>query len=179
MVKMRDVGSGILETAGRNARMECSMGEFAVTVREVPLEIATAQGGILQAGFFLHDNGPRGPERLLERLNDAEAFLPLRTADGAVQLWRKASFHRIVCWEPLHELEEYRSAGVATARVRVLFPGGELLEGAVHLLLPSTRQRVSDLFNGPDRFFLMETDNGVVILNKEGIDAIHPLDGDV
>lgn len=155
------------------------MGDYAVLVREVPLEIATAYGGILQASFFLHDNGPRGPERLLERLNDGEMFLPLRAVDGQVQLWRKAAFHRVVCWEPLPELEEYRLAGVQRVRVRVVFPGGELLEGRVSLLLPTMRRRVSDLFNHADRFFLIETDNGSVILNKEAVEAVQPLEEDV
>jgi hypothetical protein len=151
--------------------------EFAVMVREVPLEIATEKGGVLQAGFFLHDNGPRGPERLMDRLNDSESFLPLRTSEGVIQLWRKSSFHRIVCWEPLVELEEYRQVGVVKAPLRVFFPGGESLDGQVYLLMPSIRKRVSDLLNGPDCFFLMETESGVVILNKEGIDAVLPLDG--
>jgi hypothetical protein len=153
------------------------MDEFAVKVREVPLEIATASGGVLQASFFLHDNGWKGPERLLERLNDAESFLPLRTADGSVQLWRKSAFLRILCWEPLYEIEEFRQAGVRRSPLRISMPGGEILEGTVFLPLPSTRMRVSDLLNGPGRFFLMETDNGAVILNKDGIDAVLPLDG--
>lgn len=155
------------------------MSDYAVLVREVPLEIATAYGSILQATFFLHDNGPRGPERLMERLNDAEMFLPLRTADGAVQLWRKGAFHRLVCWEPLPELEEYRQAGVRRVSVRIVFPGGETLDGKVALLLPTMRRRVSDLFNHADRFFLMETGNGTVILNKEAVEAVLPLEEEV
>ncbi len=152
------------------------MGDYAVLVREISLEISTAYGGILQATFFLHDNGPRGPERLLERLNDGEMFLPLRTLDGQVQLWRKAAFHRVVCWEPLPELEEYRQVGVQRVPVRLIFPGGEQLEGRVALLLPTIRRRVSDLLNHADRFILMETDNGTVILNKEAIEAVLPLE---
>lgn len=178
MVHRSDVGQ-YGNVSGKTPGDGVAVSDFAVLVREVPLEIATSRGGVFQAGFFLHDNGTRGPERLMDRLNDAESFLPLRVAEGVVQLWRKSAFHRIVCWEPLAELEEYRQVGVVKAPMRVLFPDGEALDGEVYLLMPTIRKRVSDLLNGPDRFFLMETANGVVILNKEGIDAVVPLDGGV
>jgi hypothetical protein len=151
------------------------MNQFAVQVREIPLDVKTCAGKEFHARIFLHDYGANGPERLLERFNDPEPFLPLRSPDGGVLLWRKDGFMRVTSPEPLQELGEYRELGASTVQVQVLLATGEAFKGGLFLLLPSMRHRVSDLLNGPDSFLLLEGPSGAVLLNKRCIDAVKPL----
>jgi hypothetical protein len=154
------------------------MKHLAVQVREVPLAVDTLGGTHLQAHLFLHNYGMNGPERLLERLNSSEPFLPLRPSQGKVQLWRKSALLRLKSLQPLPELEEYETLGVPRAAVQVRLVNGQILDGRLFLLLPSTNGRVSDLLNRPERFLLMESTEGILALNKDGFESVHPIDGD-
>ena len=152
------------------------MNQLAVQVREIPLDIETCRGERLQAQLFLHDFGQHGPERLLQRLNDSELFLPLRV-NGQVQLMRKGAILRMSSPHPLQEVTELRQLGVPQANVQILLDQDRRISGSVFLLMPSTRNRVSDVLNGPDQFLLVETALEITILNKDGIDAVLPLEG--
>ncbi len=154
------------------------MKQLAVQVREIPLSVDTLSGTHLQAKLFLHDFGMNGPERLLERLNDSEPFLPLRPNGNRVQLWRKKSLLRLKCLERLPEIDAYDEMDVPRAKVQVRLVNGQIIEGQFFLLLPSTRGRVSDLLNRPESFLLMTSDEGILALNKDGIESVHPLDGE-
>lgn len=153
------------------------MKHLAVQVRELPLAVDTFGGTHLQAHLFLHDFGLNGPERLLERLNDSEPFLPLRPPEGKVQLWRKGALLRLKSLLPLPELQEYEELAVPRAAVQIRLTNGQILEGRLFLLLPSTNGRVSDLLNRPERFLLMEAPDGILALNKDGFESVHPIDG--
>jgi len=152
------------------------MNQLAVSVREIPLDIETCRGKRLQAHLFLHDFGQHGPERLLQRLNDSELFLPLKV-DGQVQLMRKSAILRMSSPLPLQEVTELRQLGVPQAAVEILLDQDRRISGNVFLLMPSTRNRVSDVLNGPDQFLLIETALEIAILNKNGIDAVQPMEG--
>lgn len=149
------------------------MRELAVGVREIALDVRTGAGERFGASLFLHDFGHHGPERMMERLESAEEFLPLRREDGVV-LVNKSTIALLECRAVPDELAELEQMAVPRAHVRVRLRDGAEIEGEAFLLLPGTRHRVLDLLNAPGRYLLLSNGVGATVINKRWIDWVHP-----
>ncbi|MCB9495895.1 MAG: hypothetical protein H6686_03305 [Fibrobacteria bacterium] len=151
------------------------MNELAQEMREIQVEIHPPHPGLGLSTVFLHHNGHHGRENLLERLNDADRFLPLRNADGKVRLHAKAAIAALICREEPDEVRETRELQPAPVGVQLSLRDGTELEGDILLLLPGARRRALDFLNTPDRFLLLATPPGACFVNKDWIDHALPL----
>lgn len=152
------------------------MNEMAQTMREIPVEIVRGFDGDAHACLFLHQAGPRGRERILERLNDPDRFLPVRGGDGRVRLLSKTAISVVRCLDEPEEAAELRELQARPARVAVRLREGSEMLGDLLLLLPGDRARVLDFLNQPDRFFLLATPRGACFVNKEQVEHVAPRD---
>jgi hypothetical protein len=152
------------------------MAELALDVRRVPVRFPSGPEGPVDAAFFLPPTDPRGAQGLLGRLNDADAFLPV-SVSGGIRLWAKSAIAMFASVEPLEELSELESFQARPCALRVRLRGGALVTGTVYVVLPADRPRLLDFLNEKDRFFALATDSGVVVVNKDWIESVEPLDG--
>lgn len=123
-------------------------------------------------GFFalapqaeFHD----GPETLLERLNAPDRVIPFeRPGDGSVVLFNRLEIEWVLpgpnvsvdllCPRTFHVTRE--------ERVSLLLGGGDALDGLLRMEMPEYFNRASDFLNGPEHFFPLVTERGVVLVNK-------------
>lgn len=150
------------------------MKDLAQAMREIQVELLPLHPGIGVSSMFLHQNGVHGRETLLERLNDADRFLPLKGADGRVRLHSKSAIAALVCREELEELRELRELLPSPVRVRLRLRDGSDLEGEMLLLLPGSHQRALDFLNASERFLLLATPRGATFVNQDWIDYAMP-----
>ena len=110
-----------------------------------------------------------GPQTLLELLNSGDRVIPLEVPeDGSVRLVTRTE----IVWVAPHagvEARLQRHPGLRTAheeQVRVRLVDGSFLEGLLQLELPNELNRASDFLNLADDFFALETDEGLLLVNK-------------
>lgn len=110
-----------------------------------------------------------GPETLLERLNSTDRVIPFqRSEDDAVLLLNRLEIEWVLpAPNESKELicpQTYRVTREEHIRVRLR--SGEALEGLLRMELPEWFNRASDFLNGPEHFFPLVTERGVVLVNK-------------
>jgi len=110
-----------------------------------------------------------GPETLLERLNSTDRVIPFqRSEDDAVLLLNRIEIEWILSARNVApELicpPTYRVTREEHIRLRLR--SGEALEGLLRMELPEWFNRASDFLNGPEHFFPLVTERGVVLVNK-------------
>ena len=138
--------------------------------------LVTAGGEIVEGDLFVQAS-PRnryGREEAADILNAAEPFFPMLTTAGEMLLIAK---------ERVRELEtpqrgspdEWRIGAPATIEVRVT--GGAVHTGVVYLESVSGRTRVLDFLNRVgERFLLLYTARGTMLVNRSFIERVRPLD---
>ena len=121
-------------------------------------------------GFFaLNPNAQfhEGPETLLERLNSADRVIPFeRRSDDSILLLNRLEIEYVrphpnalpmlICPGRVNREE----------RVGVRLKSGDAMIGLLRMELPDWFNRASDFLNGPEHFFPLATDQGVVLVNK-------------
>lgn len=117
----------------------------------------------LAAGSPTHE----GPESLEEFLNRVGAFLPVRLSTGD-----SAMIARDALLEVVGARDTAPTAAVGLPNVdivRLQLREGPEIEGVVRHVDPDSRSRLSDHFNGPDRFFTVESGDEIHYVNKHHV----------
>ena len=110
--------------------------------------------------------------RLVGFFNVREAFVAVRrTDDGGTIIIRKSRIRWVEVLRGATPSDEDR-AGIAQ-RISIRFPMGFLAHGTVYNDLPAGRQRVRDFLNQPDPFFFLETDQRLLLVNRETASRVY------
>jgi len=134
-------------------------------------------GGERIVGELFVQASPRnryGREEAADILNSAEPFFPLLTSDGDLFLVAKERVRELESRDPM-PADEWQIGSPAT--IEVVLTGGGMHTGNVYLESLSGRTRVLDYLNRVgERFLLLYTTRGTVLLNRSFIERVRPLD---
>ena len=139
--------------------------------------VVVTVGGERMTGELFVQASPRnryGREEAADILNSAEPYFPMLTTDGELFLLAKDRVREVESRDPL-PTEEWKIGAPAT--IEVMLTGGALHCGNVYLESLSGRTRVLDYLNRVgERFVLLYTAHGTVLLNRSLIARVRPLD---
>ena len=134
-------------------------------------------GGERVAGELFVQASPRnryGREEAADILNSAEPFFPMLTTDGQLFLVAKERVRELESRDPM-PTDEWQIGAPAT--IEVMLTGGGVHQGNVYLESLSGRTRVLDYLNRVgERFLLLYTTRGTVLVNRSFIERVRPLD---
>ena len=134
-------------------------------------------GGDRVVGEMFVQASPRnryGREEAADILNSAEPFFPMLTSDGDLFLVAKDRVRELESRDPM-PADEWQIG--APAQIEVMLTGGSLHRGNVYLESLSGRTRVLDYLNRVgERFLLLYTTGGTLLLNRSFIERVRPLD---
>jgi hypothetical protein len=141
--------------------------------------VLTLLGGDRIAGDLFVQPSVRnriGPEDAPDVLNAAEPYFPFLTADGETYLVAKDRVRDVEVDHELEDGDEWRIGAPAT--IEIVLGGGVVHRGVVYLeSVVSGRGRVLDFLNRvPDRFITLYTPSGAVLVNRQAIERVHPVD---
>ena len=129
------------------------------------------------AGELFVQASPRnryGREEAADILNSAEPFFPMLTSDGELFLVAKERVREFESRDPM-PADEWQIGAPAT--IEVMLTGEACTTGNVYLESLSGRTRVLDYLNRVgERFLLLYTTRGTVLLNRSFIERVRPLD---
>jgi len=139
--------------------------------------VVVTLGGERMTGELFVQASPRnryGREEAADILNSAEPFFPMLTNGGELFLIAKDRVREVESRDPL-PTEDWQIGAPAT--IEVLVTGGAVHTGNVYLESLSGRTRVLDYLNRVgERFLLLYTSRGTVLLNRSFIERVRPLD---
>lgn len=139
--------------------------------------VVVTVGGERMTGELFVQASPRnryGREEAADVLNSAEPFFPMLTNDGELFLIAKDRVREVESREPL-PADQWQIGAPAT--INVWLTGGAMHTGNVYLESLSGRTRVLDYLNRVgERFVLLYTSHGTVLLNRSFIERVKPLD---
>ena len=139
--------------------------------------VVVTVGGERMTGELFVQASPRnryGREEAADVLNSAEPFFPMLTNDGELFLIAKDRVREVESREPL-PADQWQIGAPAT--IDVWLTGGAMHTGNVYLESLSGRTRVLDYLNRVgERFLLLYTSHGTVLLNRSFIERVKPLD---
>jgi len=139
--------------------------------------VLVTAGGERVVGDLFVQASPRnryGREEAADILNSAEPFFPLLTSDGQLFLVAKERVRELESRDPM-PTDEWQIGAPAT--IEVMLTGGGVHQGNVYLESLSGRTRVLDYLNRVgERFLLLYTTRGTVLLNRSFIERVRPLD---
>lgn len=142
----------------------------------VPVEVALA-GRIVAAQVFLADHARDhlGPERVSDRLNGDEEFIPMMNQEQQVIVVARRS----VLWVRIAasaSAGENPLPGEATPyRVQLTLDDGTGLSGALRFAAPPDRARLQDCLNDAAPFVPLYTDGALVLVNRARIASVTSL----
>jgi hypothetical protein len=133
--------------------------------------VVVTVGGERMTGELFVQASPRnryGREEAADVLNSAEPYFPMLTTDGQLFLVSK---------ERVREVESRDPTPADEWTIEVMLTGGAVHSGNVYLESLSGRTRVLDYLNRVgERFLLLYTARGTVLLNRSFIERVRPLD---
>jgi len=139
--------------------------------------VLVTAGGERLAGELFVQASPRnryGREEAADVLNSAEPFFPMLTSDGELFLVAKERVRELESRDPM-PADEWQIGSPAT--IEVVLTGGAVHTGNVYIEAMSGRTRVLDYLNRVhERFLLLYTSQGTVLLNRSYIERVRPLD---
>jgi hypothetical protein len=139
--------------------------------------VLVTAGGERLAGELFVQASPRnryGREEAADILNSAEPFFPMLTNEGELFLVAKDRVRELESRDPM-PADEWQIGAPAT--IEVVLTGGAVHTGNVYLESLSGRTRVLDYLNRVgERFLLLYTARGTVLLNRSFIERVNPLD---
>ena len=150
------------------------MSEYRLEKVEEDIVLFLNDGVVLEGVVFLSPlaYGHSGRQTLLELLLEVERFLPVRDREGQVRLINRQSITH-VRYVP-GEDEEHSAFG-KQAGVRLVFFGGEALEGTVTLDIPEEKLRIKDYLNMAPTFFALDSGHAHYIINSHHTHQAIPL----
>ncbi len=148
------------------------MNDFRVEKIDKEAVLFFADGVVLEGVVYLSPfaQGHSGAQTVLELLEEKDRYLPFHDREGAFRLVNKQAlthlrYGRGEEGDPLAELGE-------RIQVRIIFFGGETLEGAIVLNMPENRRRLLDFLNAFPDFFFLEGSSARYIVNGQMIREI-------
>jgi len=139
--------------------------------------VVVTVGGERMTGDLFVQASPRnryGREEAADILNSAEPFFPMLTTDGQLFLVAKERVREVESRDPM-PADEWQIGAPAT--VEVWLTGGAVHSGNVYVESLSGRTRILDYLNRVgERFLLLYTAHGTVLLNRSFIERVLPLD---
>jgi hypothetical protein len=153
------------------------MSDWGAT-QQVAARIVLAEGVVLAGHLHLlaRTTSPSDAESPLEMLNREDPFFALMLNSGGVSLISKAQVAVVSCQElsPLDDPD--RASAAKLVALSVELTDGVEYRGHCSFELPPNRSRALDYLNGPGRFFTLETDGMMQLINKSQVRQIRPLD---
>ena len=151
------------------------MNDFRVEKIERAAVLFFADGVVLEGVMYLSPfaQGHSGGQTVLELLEEKDRYLPLHDQKGAFRLVNKQALTHLRYEEEggndaMEELGE-------RIRVRIIFFGGETLEGAIVLNMPENKRRLADFLNAFPDFFPLDGGSVRYIVNGQMIREITPV----
>ena len=139
--------------------------------------VVVTVGGERMTGELFVQASPRnryGREEAADILNSAEPFFPMLTNSGDLYLLAKDRVREVESRDPT-PVEDWQIGEPAT--IEVSLTGGAVHTGNVYLESVSGRTRVLDYLNRVgERFLLLYTSRGTVLLNRSFVERVRPLD---
>ena len=154
------------------------MSEYRIEKFRYPVIVTLAGGERIAGDMFVqaYARFRSGPEEPPDILNGAEPFFPLVDERGETLLIAKdqvTEVEAVVTEEP----DEFRLAGLRPEVIEITLAGGETRQGAVHLEVAVERPRLLDYLNALNlRFLVLQTTDGVRLINRRHIVRVRPLD---
>jgi len=147
------------------------MNEYRVDKLEIPVMLFLADGVVHDGIMFLSPFSPShsGPQRLVELFRDEDTFCPFKEKSGRFCLINKNSVTH--ARYPVQAEEEAYGDRID---VRVIFYGGEILEGTIIVAMPEGKGRIQDYINSTPGFFRLHTEDAHYIVNGDLIREISP-----
>ena len=150
--------------------------DYRIPKERLAAVIVTVGGERLTGELFVQAS-PRnryGREEAADILNSAEPFFPMLTSSGDLLLIAKERVREVESREPM-PASEWQIGEPQS--IDVWLTGGSLHSGNIYLESHSGRTRVLDYLNRVgERFLLLYTDHGTVLLNRSFIERVRPLD---
>ncbi len=154
--------------------------QLAVPVRQVRVSVLSADGVWSSGHLFLKPLAEThsGPETVLDRLNDRDAFLPVQLpGERAITLLNKGHIVRLVVQDgrpgdALTEDQENLSGRIEPVHCTVV--PGQRLSGWLSIQGPQWQSRLSDYLNNlPGAFFPLYADDALHLINKLAVLRLH------
>lgn len=148
------------------------MSLYRVDKRELPVALFLSDGIVHEGVVFLNtlSHAHSGPQTLLEMLREKELFFPFRTSDGAFTLINKNA----ITHARFNESDDTDLAFGEELSVRIVFFGGELLQGTIRLAMPEGQNRLQDYVNAAPGFVPLEGGENRYVVNGALIREINP-----
>ena len=150
--------------------------EYRIQKERLAAVVVTV-GGERMTGELFVQASPRnryGREEAADILNSAEPYFPMLTNAGELYLLSKERVREVESREPMPP-EDWQIGAPAT--IEVWLTGGAVHTGNVYLESLSGRTRVLDYLNRVgERFLLLYTARGTLLLNRSFIERVRPLD---
>lgn len=150
--------------------------DYRIQKERLAAVVVTVGGERLTGELFVQAS-PRnryGREEAADVLNSAEPFFPMLTNAGELYLLAKDRVREVESREPM-PAEDWQIGAPAT--IEVWLTGGAVHTGNVYLESLSGRTRVLDYLNRVgERFLLLYTAHGTVLVNRSFIERVRPLD---
>ena len=128
---------------------------YRVETRAVDVSVWMARGFVVRGDMFLRPSllTENGLETIAGRMNDRDAFLPVRVREGSERtlLLGKAQIRYISAegLAPHEAMVAATHAQPAAFRVELRLDEGETLRGTCYAGLPPGKRRLLDYFNAP------------------------------
>ena len=150
--------------------------DYRIQKERLAAVVVTVGGERLTGELFVQAS-PRnryGREEAADILNSAEPYFPMLTNAGDLYLLSKERVREVESREPM-PAEDWQIGAPAT--IEVWLTGGAVHTGNIYLESLSGRTRVIDYLNRVgERFLLLYTARGTVLLNRSFIERVRPLD---
>ena len=148
------------------------MSIYHVDKLECAVTLFLGDGLIREGVVFLSPLSPThaGPQTPLELFKEPGLFLPLRKADGSFSLINKNILSHLR-YDPAPDTPPTFGHRLA---VRMVFLGGEVLQGTLSLEAPEGKNRLQDFLNAQKTFFLLDCGPAHYLINPAMICEIAP-----
>ena len=144
---------------------------FRVSKRPVPVRVRLATGRQISAHLQCaeHAHGHHGRERVKDVLNAEEDVIPLWSeGPAACTLVNKRFIELVELIEP-DRVDPNEPDLTSHREVSVLLSSGTGLRGQLLISTPPGQSRTLDFLNRGERFFYLETENGMTIVHLEHV----------
>lgn len=143
----------------------------APVVHPCRADVLLSDGSAVSAVFWLLPDGarPSGVTSLDRLLEGPREFLAVGLAEGGSGLVGRDAIVTATLRADDLGAPDVADAGASLDVVTLHLVGGAELSGVLQAVSPTGSQRMSDLFNGPERFLAVTLGDRVVLVNKSRV----------
>lgn len=141
------------------------------TVTPCPAEVRLADGSSLSATFWLlPDPGrPSGVESIDRLLEGIRQFLAVGLPGGGSTLLRRDAIRTLEISSDGSGAPDAAADGASLDVLTLHLETGESVSGILQAVAPPGGERMSDIFNGPDRFVRLGLGSRILFVHKASI----------